>query len=173
VKPAGVVNSFKKEFENNIEIHTSEHGKGKKKTVRVWITVKNKDFKKAVRHLFKLQEFPHFSVSSGTDLGKEIEIINHFVLNYGERLKAIPVSIKVKLPKRKPEMETITDLFPSAIISEQEKMEMLGITIKGIPRNRVFTDESMPSNAFPWRKDSKGVEKIARNLHEEKRGNKK
>ncbi|MEM0360006.1 MAG: NADH-quinone oxidoreductase subunit C [Candidatus Diapherotrites archaeon] len=165
MNPEQVLESFKKEFPG-IEIRLVEQGSGKHKKAQVWALVQPKDFKRAVKHLFELQEFPHFSVSSGSDIGNEIEIINHFVLNYGEKEPQIPFNLKVRLPKENPEMETITDLFPSAIISEQEKMEMLGIKISGIPKKRVFTDDSMPSGVFPWRKDGKGAEKIARNVHE-------
>ena len=160
-----VIESFKKEF-SGIEISAVEQGKGKHKKTQVWAVIAPKDFKNAVKHLFTLQEYPHFSVSSGSDIGKEIEIINHFVLNYGERGGQTPFNLKVRLPKENPVMDSITDLFPGAIISEQEKMEMLGIKIEGIPKKRVFTDESMPAGIYPWRKDDKGVEKIARNLHE-------
>ncbi|MFH1234137.1 MAG: NADH-quinone oxidoreductase subunit C [Candidatus Diapherotrites archaeon] len=162
---AQVIESFKKEFPG-IEISAVEQGAGKHKKTQAWATVAVKDFKNAVKHLFSLQEYPHFSVSSGSDSGKEIEIINHFVLNYGERNAQVPVHIKVRLQKENPVMDSITDLFPGAIISEQEKMEMLGIKISGVPKKRVFTDESMPAGIYPWRKDEKGPEKIARNIHE-------
>ncbi|MCX6802842.1 MAG: NADH-quinone oxidoreductase subunit C [Candidatus Diapherotrites archaeon] len=162
---AQVIESFRKEFPG-IEISLAEQGAGRHKKVQVWATVAVKDFKNAVKHLFTIQEYPHFSVSSGSDIGKEIEIINHFVLNYGEPGEQVPFHLKVKLPKGNPVMDSITGLFPGAVISEQEKMEMLGIKIEGVPKKRVFTDESMPAGIYPWRKDDKGPEKIARNLHE-------
>ncbi len=166
MNPEEIVEAFKKEFGEKMEIGIRESGKGKRLKKTIWATVDGKDFHKVAEYLFVLQPHPHFSVSSGSDTGREIEINNHFVLNQGNKLGAVPLTIKVKLPKRKPEMETITDLIPGALISEQEKMEMLGIKIKGVPEKRVFTDESMPSGVFPWRKDSKGADKIARNLHQ-------
>ncbi len=162
-----MVKSLKKEFGKRIlEISLSETpvGKNGKKASRIWMSVKPGDFKSVVKYLFKLQEFPHFSVSSGFDAGKEIEIINHFTLNYGRPGAMILLSIRTRLPKKKPEMDTITDLIPGAWVSEKEKQEFLGVKIKGIKPGRLFLDDSLPRGVYPWRKDSKGPGKYAINL---------
>jgi len=167
VNTESIVKSLKKEFGKKIlEIKTNEtvHGKKNAKAERIWVTVRPGDFKSVVKHLFKLQEFPHFSVSSGFDAGKEIEIINHFTLNYAKPGAMVLLSVKVSLPKKKPEMETITDLIPGAWVSEKEKQEFLGVKIRGIEPGRLFLDDSLPKGVYPWRKDSKGVGKYAINL---------
>lgn len=161
-----IVKSLKKEFEKKIlDISLSETPVGKKAMAsRIWMSVKPGDFKSLVRYLFKLQEFPHFSVSSGFDAGKEIEIINHFTLNYGKPGQMVLLNIRVRLPKKKPEMDSITDIIPGAWVAEKEKQEFLGVKIKGIEPGRLFLDDSLPKGVYPWRKDSKGAGKYAINL---------
>lgn len=167
VNAGTITKSLRKEFGKKIlEISLSETPVGKKKTKasRIWMSVKPEDFKSVVKYLFKLQEFPHFSVSSGFDAGKEIEIINHFTLNYGHPGAMVLLNIRVRLPKKKPEMDTITDLIPGAWVAEKEKQEFLGVKIKGIEPGRLFLDDSLPKGVYPWRKDSKGAGKHAINV---------
>ncbi len=73
-------------------------------------------------------------------------------------------TLRVKLPKQRPKMKTITDLIPGAMISEKEKREFFGIKIEGLAPGKMFLDDSL-SGVYPWRRDSKGADKIAKNLH--------
>ncbi len=168
--PEELVKSFKDEFTTkikNIKIETFTYGKKKTEMKHIWMTVDNSIFKQAVKHLFSFDKYPHFAVSSGYDMGKTINIVNHFSLFHGERAREININMTVELPKTKPEIETITDLIPGALISEQEKQEMLGIKVIGIPKDmRVFISHDFPKGIYPWRKDDKGPAKMVRNLHE-------
>ena len=117
-----------------------------------------------------LDKYPHFAVSSGYQVDKMIYIVNHFTIFYGEKGKEVTVNVTVPLPVSDPTMDTITDLIPGALISEQEKQEMLGIKVKNIPKDeRVFISHDFPKGMYPWRKDEKNAEKLARNLHEVKK----
>ncbi len=149
---------------SDFRIVTTEHGLKKNRAYRVWAEVSNKKLKDVVKKLFSLQEYPHFSVSSGVDTGQNIEILLHFTLNYAAPKEQVLLTLRVKLPKKRPVMETITDLIPGALISEKEKREFLGIEIKGLAPGRAFLDDSL-AGVFPWRKDKKGANKIAKNLH--------
>lgn len=163
-----IVKALKKEFGSklkDVSVRETVHGKKNIKAQRIWATVKPADYKKVVKFLFTLQEFPHHCVSSGTDMGKEIEIVNHFALNYGVPSGLVIFNLKTQLPKTKPEMDSITDLIPGTWITEKEKQEFLGVDIKGIPKGRLFLDDSLPKGVFPWRKDKKGPGKNAINLH--------
>ncbi len=162
------VKALNKEFGSklkDVRIHETVHGKKNIKAQRIWATVKPADYKKVVEFLFTLQDFPHHCVSSGTDMEKEIEIVNHFGLGYGIPQGAVLFNLKTSLPKTKPNMDSITDLIPGAWIAEKEKQEFLGINVKGIPPGRLFLDDSLPKGVFPWRKDAKGPGKNAINLH--------
>jgi membrane-bound hydrogenase subunit beta len=133
----------------------------------VWMRVDNALFKDVVKHLFTLDPHPHFAVSSGYDLGETIELVYHFSLFHGERAQEISLNLTVALPKADPEIETIADLIPGALISEQEKQEMLGVKIRGIPKDhRVFISDEFPKGVYPWRRDETGPAKLVRNLHE-------
>jgi len=160
--------ALKKEFGAGVSgIRTDEtvHGKSNSRAQRLWVTVKPGDYKKVVAFLFELQAFPHYCVSSGYDAGKEIDIISHFAMNYAKPNGLVLLNIKTSLPKKKPEMDSITGMIPGAWVSEKEKQEFLGIKVKGIEPGRLFLDDSLPKGVYPWRKDSKGPGKTAINLH--------
>lgn len=171
--PEEIVKSFKDEFKTMIKdakIKKRTTGAKKKEFVNIWIKIDNSIFKKSIKHLMALQETPHLAVVSGNDLGKTIELIYHFSIYYGTPLGEISVNISVELPKSKPEIESICDLIPGALITEREKQEMLGVKIKGIPDSRrLFLPGDFPKGVYPWRKDEKGFEKLIRNLHEVKK----
>jgi membrane-bound hydrogenase subunit beta len=170
--PEEFVKSFKDEFKSKIidaKIVKRPAGSKKNETASIWIKVDRGAFKDIVKHLCTLQ-FPHLAVSSGNDLGKNIELIYHFTVNYGTRMKETNLHISVELPKSNPELETICDLIPGALITEREKMEMLGVKIKGIPDDsRCFLPDDFPKGVFPWRRDETGPDKLYKNLHEVKK----
>jgi len=170
--PEEIVKSFKDEFKGKIkdtQIKRRNTG-SKKEFVNIWISVDKSVFKNMIKHLITLQNSPHLAVVSGNDLSKTIELIYHFSIYYGVPLGEISLNISVELPKSKPEIESICDLIPGALITEREKQEMLGVKIKGIPDSRrLFLPDDFPKGVYPWRKDEKGLEKLVRNLHEVKR----
>ena len=170
--PDAIVKSFKDEFKTKIkdvQVKDFTAGVKKNKTSNIWMKVDNSSFKSVIKHLCDFQ-FPHLAVTSGNDLGKTIELIYHFTLNFGGRMEEINLNISVELPKIKPEIETICDLIPGALITEREKQEFLGVKIKGIPVDkRLFLPDDFPKDVYPWRRDEKGLEKLYKNLHEVKK----
>lgn len=168
--PEEILRSFQDTFRTAIkDAHIEKRASGTKKTefIHLWITLHKEVFKDAVKHLFTFDAYPHFAVTSGYDLEETIELIYHFSLYHGSRGRELSLNIKVELPKTNPSIETITDLIPGALISEQEKQEMLGVKILGIPRDtRVFIADDIPQGMYPWRRDETGPAKLARNLHE-------
>jgi membrane-bound hydrogenase subunit beta len=168
----GIVKYFKDEFKTKIKdtkIKKRKAGSKKNETQYIWMKVEKKAFKDVIDHLCKLT-YPHLAVVSGNDLGKNIELIYHFTLNYGNRLGEIIFNLSVELPKAKPEIETVCDYVPGALITEREKQEMLGVKIIGIPDNRrLFLSDDFPKGMYPWRRDTTGPEKLYRNLHEVKK----
>ena len=172
MSPKEIENYFFEKFKTNIKhskVVKRKAGSQKNEFINIWMKVEKSAFKDVIKHLCDLQ-FPHLAVVSGNDLGKTIELIYHFSLFYGERLNEISLNIAVELPKSKPEIETICDYIPGALITEREKQEMLGVKIKGIPDSRrLFLPDDFPEGVYPWRKDEKGLEKMIRNLHEVKK----
>jgi len=152
----------------DVKIKKRIAGIKKNATPFIWMKIDKVDFKDVIKSLFSLG-FPHLSVISGNDLGNSIELVYSFTLNYGKRMNETILNISVELPKSNPEIETICDYIPGALIGEREKQEFFGIKIIGIPDNRrLFLPEDFPEGVFPWRRDETGAEKLYRNLHKVK-----
>lgn len=170
--PEELVNYFKDKFKTNIksaDIKEQAAGSKKNETSSIWMKIDKGVFKEIIKYLIDYN-YPHLAIISGNDLGKNIELIYHFTVNYGTRLGEINLHISVELPKSKPEIETICDLIPGALITEREKQDFLGVKIKGIPDNRrLFLPDGFPKDVYPWRRDEKGLEKLYKNLHEVKK----
>jgi membrane-bound hydrogenase subunit beta len=173
LSPDELIKSFKDEFKTKIiDSRFEKHIRGIKKTeiFHIWIKADRSIIRNFVKHLIKLDKYPHFAVSSGYDIDDKIEIVYHFSIYYGLKGKEININVTVELPKKDPTIDTITDLIPGALIAEQEKQEMLGIKVINIPKDtRIFISEDYPEDTYPWRKDDKGPEKTIRNLHEVKK----
>ncbi len=173
LSPEEIINQLKDKFGDNIKdssIKTYHTGPKKIELPDLWFIVDRSVFKETVRYLATLEKYPHLAVISGYDAGDTINLIYHFFIYFGEKRREQSINIVVSLPKSDPVVDTISDIIPGALISEQEKQEMLGVKIKGIPKDsRVFISEDFPEDKYPWRKDEKGVDDIARNLHEVKK----
>jgi len=168
----GVVKYFKDEFKTKIksaDIKKRKTGVKKKEFVNIWMKIDRSIFKDSIKHLCELT-YPHLAVISGQDLGKNIELVYNFSIYYGKTLEEISLNISVEVPKSKPEIETICDWIPGALISEREKQEFLGVKVVGIPDNRrLFLPDDIPEGVYPWRKDEqtkKEIEKLYKHLHE-------
>jgi len=168
----GLVKYFKDEFKTKIakaEIKTRKEGKKQNEIVNIWMIIDKSIFRPFIKHLIDYQ-YPHLAVVSGNDYPKDIELVYHFSLDYGKDRKEISLNVSVTVPKSKPEIESICDLIPGALITEREKQEMLGIKVKNIPDSRrLFLPDDFPEGVYPWRKDDKGMKKFIRNLHEVKK----
>ena len=168
--PEEIVQSFQNMFPNDVEdprIERRASGSLKTEFIHIWMRLEKNIFKEAVRHLLSLEQYPHFAVTSGYYLGENIELVYHFSIYYGERAREISLSMTVALPKSNPTIETIADLIPGALISEQEKQEMLGVIVTGIPKDtRVFIADDFPKGVYPWRRDETGPGNQVNNLHE-------
>jgi len=166
--PQAIVDSFKKALGGGFidgKIYEREVAVKKNLYRRIWLYVKRESFREAVRHLSKIQEYPHFIIISSSDLGNEVELIYHFTIYYGYHLEEISVGIRVMLSKKDLKIPTITDLIPGAIFPERETQEMMGVEVVNIPDNRrLFLDGVLPEGVYPWRKDETGPEKFLRVL---------
>jgi membrane-bound hydrogenase subunit beta len=172
LSPEEIVTYFKDKFTakiKSVEIKKRPTGSKKKEFVNIWMKIDKSIFKNYIEHLCNLT-YPHLAVCSGNDLGNQIELVYSFSIYYGKHLQEISLNVGVEVPKSKPEIETICDWIPGALITEREKQEMLGIKIIGIPDNRrLFLPDDFPKNVYPWRKDEqtkKEIEKLYKNLHE-------
>lgn len=166
--PPAIVASFKKALDDGFidgTIYEREVAVKKNRYRRIWIFVKREAFREAIRHLSKIQEYPHLVIISSSDLGNEVELIYHFTIYYGFHLQEISVGIRVTLSKKDLKIPTITDLIPGAIFTERETQEMMGVEVTDIPDGRrLFIAGDIPEGVYPWRKDETGPEKFLRVL---------
>ncbi len=154
-------------FTCELKVQSPACGKKKIRRHEVFVRIRREDFRRFVQFLFEIQDYPHFSVISATDLGEEIELLYHFTIDYGKRNEEKVVTICVSLPKSDLRIETITDLIPGALISEREIHEMLGVEFIGLKDTRhFFLDENWPEGKYPWRRDETFPEDMLNRLYE-------
>jgi membrane-bound hydrogenase subunit beta len=165
-----IVQSFQEKFDKHIIEHRIERhliGPKKNAMIHIWLKIDKSILRHVVQHLITLEPYPHFAVASGYDLGASIELVYHFMIYYGNKAQEILINFTVPIAKKDPTVDSICDLIPGALISEQEKQEMLGIKVHNIPKDaRVFVSDDFPEDMYPWRRDEKGPGPMVRNLHE-------
>ncbi|MDD3655628.1 MAG: NADH-quinone oxidoreductase subunit C [Atribacterota bacterium] len=148
--------------ENILEIRLESRKAGIKQEEfhNIWLEVKREKFRGTVKLLMSLQ-YPHIAIISGHDTGETIELVYLFSLFYGEKFKEISINVKVRLERKNPAIESITDLIPGAQTTEREIKEMLGVEFIGLPDMRnIFLPYDFPKNVFPFRKDQKGLDEL-------------
>ncbi|HDO19171.1 MAG TPA: NADH-quinone oxidoreductase subunit C [Thermoplasmatales archaeon] len=162
---------IKERFKGKIkEVKIEKRAVGVKKKERetLWIKADKDILKDFVKYLMEI-EFPHLAIISGNDLGKTIELVYHFSIYYGRKLREVSINLSVEVSKENPVIPTICDLIPGALITEREKQEMLGVKIEGIPDGRrIFLSDDFPEGVYPWRRDETGPDKMVRDLYEVK-----
>ena len=168
LSPEKIVESFKAALGSNFidsKIYQREIAVKRNIFTSIWIYVKREAFRPAVDLIGRLQEYPHLSIISSSDLGDSVELIYHFTIYYGQHLKELSLGLCLNLPKNDLTIPTITDIIPGALFAERETQEMMGVEVVGIPDNRrLFLPEDFPEGVYPWRKDEKGPHDLLRVL---------
>jgi len=121
---------------------------------RIYIDVKPEDIPEATRVMFK-QMGARFQIASGIDTPSGIEILYHWAF---DTLDCV-VTIKTKLDRDKPEIESLAGICVATEWIEREMWELLGITFKGHPdmRHLLLLDD-WPEGKYPLRRDYKGLD---------------
>ncbi len=128
--------NYLKEIDKNLKQEKNE----------IWVKVKKEKLKRVLEKLRNLG-VSRISSISGVDVGKKIEIIYHFI--YNENI----INIRTSVPKEKPEISTIIEIYPGANLFERELAEMLGVKVLGHPNpKRLFLPEDWEGKP-PLRKD--------------------
>jgi len=118
---------------------------------RLYVDIDKKDIVESARILY--QEFKaRFSIATGLDTFKGIEILYHFSL---DRQGGIFISLRVLIEdKNNPEIESLSGLFKASEWIEREIYEMLGVNFKGHPElKRLLLADDWPEGKYPLRKD--------------------
>ena len=115
---------------------------------RVYFSLDKNDIFKATQVLFKELEL-RFITATATDMRDYFEIIYHFSNDPAGEIYSLRVILEDKL---RPEVQSITPLFPGAEWIEREAWEMLGINFKGHPNlKRLLLAEEWPEGEYPLR----------------------
>lgn len=124
---------------------------------RVYIEIKPESIVKLTSHIFK-DLGARFNTASGMDARNHMEILYHFIF---EDINLL-VSLRVKLPKSKLEIDSLVSLFEAANWIEREIHEMLGINFKGHPDlRRLLLSDDWPEGIHPLRCNYKEWDKNA------------
>jgi Ni,Fe-hydrogenase III component G len=123
---------------------------------RVYIEIKPESLVKVASYIFK-DLGARLNIASGVDTPTNIEILYHFSIEYldPDFLNVI-ISLRVKLDKKKPTVESLAPVFKGANWIEREMYDILGINFEGHPdlRKLLLPDE-WPEGVYPLRKDYK------------------
>ena len=146
-----ILKGIKNKFKGNIVDFLDKSPK------RVYIEIKPESIAKVAKYVFK-DLGARFNIASGLDARSHFEILYHFII---EEINLL-ISLRVKLEKSKPEIDSLAPIFEGANWIEREINEMLGINFKGHPdlRKLLLPDE-WPEGVFPLRKDYKEWDKKA------------
>lgn len=84
------------------------------------------------------------AISANDEGIKGFDLVYHFDFSHQE--KALHLSVKVRLPRKHPVIQSITDIAWSANWAERELMDLMGITFEGHPDPRkLFLPYAWPS----------------------------
>jgi len=137
-----IIDLVRSELQGNaLEYHTP-------RPRRVWLHVRPGTHRDAILTLLQSLPLTMISTITGIDLGDEIELNYHFWCGKAE------VTIRTRVPKAAPEIETVTDIIPGAALYEREVSDLLGVGFLGHPDlSRLILPESWPEGQYPLRKD--------------------
>lgn len=122
---------------------------------RIFIELPKEDFPAVFGYAAKNLGFSHLCTITGLDENENnLAAIYHLSDNSG-----IVLSIKIRLAKDNPALDTVTPQFPGAEIYERELADLFGIKIKGLPEgNRYPLTDDWPQGEYPLRKGWKAKE---------------
>lgn len=114
---------------------------------RYYVEVSPTDIIESAKILFEDLNF-RFSTATGIDCEKHIEILYHFSYDKTGEI----VSLRLKLDKTKPEVDSLTKVFSAAEWIEREMWELLGINFIGHPNlKHLLLSEDWPEGKYPLR----------------------
>ena len=118
---------------------------------RVYITVDKKEVPEVCKFMYKDLE-GRLAIVTSTDTRSGIELLYHFM--FPKEYQMITVKTKVKKPS--PEIESIAPIMHSANWIEREIFDILGVKFKNHPDlRRLLMADKWPEGVYPLRCDFK------------------
>jgi NADH-quinone oxidoreductase subunit D len=122
---------------------------------RLWATIDPSKIVDISKHMRDNLGFDHYSGAAGVDwiAKNEMEVVEILASHGAHKVVAL---LKVKTPRDKPSVKSLTGLYWNANWYEREAWEMFGIDFEGHPElyPLLLPDELV--GVWPWRKDFKG-----------------
>jgi NADH:ubiquinone oxidoreductase subunit C len=123
---------------------------------RIQLKATLESYRDIIKYLQEKQDCYHLSLINGVDLRTAFEVVYHFWSD-----KNGMFTMKVDIPRDKPDIGTITDIVPAAILYEREVHDLFGINFVGHPdMRRLVLSDDWPEGNYPLRKDWKMEEKV-------------
>ncbi len=130
-----------KEYVSNIKISRAR---------RVFIDVKKEKLKDVLLHLRDKHGIIHISTITAVDVNENIELLYHLLKD------GVCISLRIHTPKNTPNVDTVTDILPGAVLYELEIQDMMGVVVKDHPDpKRLILPDDWPDGIYPLRKDWK------------------
>jgi len=118
---------------------------------RVWVDVPLEQFHPVLDHCDGRLDVNILLTITGLDEAENFGVIYHMAGTDG-----IIVNLKVRVPKDKATLRSVTSRFPSAEAYERELKDLLGIEVTGLPEGpRYPLPDKWPDGQYPLRKDWK------------------
>jgi len=116
---------------------------------RYYVEVRPETVPEATRLIFE-ELGARFQIASGIDTPSAIEILYHWGFDKNNFI----VTLKTKLDREKPEIESLASICSGTEWIEREMWELLGIQFKNHPdlRHLLLTDD-WPEGKYPLRRD--------------------
>ena len=116
---------------------------------RIYVEAQPEDIPEISRCLFRELE-ARLSIATGTDTPVAIEVLYHWAFDQC----ALIFTVRTKLNRDKPEIESIAPICKGAEWIEREMWELLGITFRNHPdlRHLLLADD-WPEGKYPLRRD--------------------
>jgi len=116
---------------------------------RIYADVDYANFRPVLEYAVRELDFEFLCTMSGLDDGENFSFLYHLT-----RQDGVILSIRTGIPKNKPGLKTITDLFKGAEIYEREVVDLLGVNVEGLPEGKRYPlPDDWPAGEYPLRKD--------------------
>ena len=120
------------------------------RTRRVLAEVAAGDLLTLLPRLYSELEFQSLCTMTGQDEGERLSMMYHLCHANG-----IVLTVKVYVSRNEPILDSISKIFPSAVLYEREAADLLGFRFNGLPveGSRYPLVDDWPAGEYPLRKD--------------------
>jgi len=134
-----------------LKAHLGERALAIEQTAKnnIFVTIRPEDVVECARIVWDGMQ-SRWGVITGIDVVGGIELLYHFIFDRQHMV----VTLKTKVAKPFPEIDSVTPVVPAAEWIEREVYDLLGVKFRNHPRpERLILADDWPDGVFPLRKD--------------------